>query len=179
MPWPEDWAEKAYPIVYGRVYHRLRRRGVSQAEAAELAEDAAQHAFLKAAEGAGPPAGFSSFAHFVNWLVLVAYRHALDELRRPGHRARRLPDVLVAPPGGEGEYSPQVWECLKHLQLQERRILLLYYYHDLTDVDIGLLEFDPDDGTPEALGQRAHKLRHKALDHLRQLLMDEGLDFNL
>ncbi len=84
MPWPDDfprWAQMAYPVVYGRVYHRLRRIGLSHRVAADLAEEGTQFAFEKATERSVIPGFFTSHVHFVRWLVLVAYRRALESLK--------------------------------------------------------------------------------------------------
>jgi DNA-directed RNA polymerase specialized sigma24 family protein len=177
MPWPDDfpeWAERASPVVYQRLYGQLRR-GRPREAAADLAEEATQYALLRAAEGASPPGGFLSFAHFVNWLGVVGRNHALTQLRRCRPTAAAPEALADGDPGPRG-WCPAVWDCLGRLPLQRRRVLLLWYYHHLTDADIGLLEFDPAEGTSRALGLRAYRIRHAALEELGQLLLAAGVD---
>jgi DNA-directed RNA polymerase specialized sigma24 family protein len=123
MPWPHDfanWAEDAYPVVIGRVFHRLRRR-LDPRRAADLAEESAQHALLKAAQRMAIPHYFTNEVHFTRWLVVVAYRYAVDRLRRERERAGDFADAPDPPPGLRF-FSPAVWDALQRLPEEERRI---------------------------------------------------------
>jgi hypothetical protein len=167
-------AEQSAPVVYGRVYQRLRRRGVAAEIARGLAEAGCRHVLPQGETKWPEPPTFADERHFLAWLVATAETHALDELRRllPGPPAPDTPG-----PGGRPRgYSPAVWDCFQRLAPDEQRALLLYYDDGLTDLQIGPLVFGPDQGTPQALAQRAARLRRQALVHLRGLLLAEGLD---
>jgi DNA-directed RNA polymerase specialized sigma24 family protein len=176
--WPADYracAEEASAVVFRRLHHRLRGRGLTATVAAELAAEAAQGAFVKVHRQPGFPGCCQSERHYVNWLVKVAYRNALDELRRK--KAFPLPgaDALLAPADEDQSARSLVWECLLQLPAPAREILLWYYYDGCTDSQIGLRLF-PGQGTAAALGQRARKLRRAALNRLRALLLQRGVD---
>lgn len=181
MPWPEnvpsEWASPAYAITYGRVVNRLRRRGLSHEQAGELAEEGTQHAFLRVAQGKGPATGFRDQPHFVSWLVLVAYRRAMELLRK--RRPESILDQAEAT-NRSGRLVVEVQDCIDKLALQERRVILLSYYHALTDVEIGLLEFNPREEDPEpspsALGQRVFRTRRAARACLLKCLLLKGVD---
>jgi hypothetical protein len=69
-----------------------------------------------------------------------------------------------------------VWDCFVQLLPQDQRILEWYYWDGLTDVQIGEILFNPSEGTPAALGQRARRLRLEGLARLRECLLQRGFD---
>lgn len=176
--WPQDfpdWARGAYPIVWSRVYWRLRRRcGVPHERAAELAEDAVQHAMLQAARRLGISGYFQSFVHFVRWLTVVAGNQAVDRVQR--ERAGQMPENYDVVNRERLEFHAAVWNCLNRLPSPERQVLILHYVDGLTDVEAGQVIFDPSDGTPEALGQRARRIRLRGEAMLRACLLRHGFD---
>jgi DNA-directed RNA polymerase specialized sigma24 family protein len=144
--------------------------------ARHLGEDGTQFAFLKATGRVGRTGFFASNVHFVRWLTKVAYRHALRQSQRA--RPKPLPpaDQLESPTVGPSGTSPEVRTCLNQVAPEERRVLLLYYYHGLTDAEIGTLEFGHEAGSRSGLGQRARRVRRQGLQQLRQLLLAAELD---
>ncbi|MCI0457940.1 MAG: sigma-70 family RNA polymerase sigma factor [Gemmataceae bacterium] len=157
-----------------RLYNRLRAHGLPATTAADLAADTTQTAFVKAQKLERSPNPFADERHLVNWLALVAYRAALDELRR--RSVRPLPPSVeeLLPARDQDTTSGEVWACLQQLDRTERQVLLWYYYDSQTDVQIGQQLF-AGAATESASGQRARKLRLRALDRLRELLVRRGL----
>ncbi len=147
-----------------------------------LSRTGASKQVINAAKRAANLACLRSYGHFVDWFVKVAYRCALDRRRRKVRGPQPEPDDPPGPDRGPRACSPEVWECLNQLPPQSRRILLLCSYYRpkgrdrMTDQDIGELEFLPDGRTPAARAQQAGKLRKKAEEELRRLLLAKGLD---
>src|SRR5262245_30908375 len=173
--WPPDseaWAAWA-AAVYSRVYGRLRRRGVAPGPAGERTGEAVQDAFVQGLRRPDFPQCFSTEQHAVNWLTLVAYRKALDELRRKkGHTLDEAGELAAPPPDGG---PPSVWECVQLLPEPHRQVLVWYFYEGCTDAQIGVRLY-PGGGTPAGLGQRARRVRLDALRQLRTLLLRHGVD---
>jgi hypothetical protein len=85
------------------------------------------------------------------------------------------PSASAPPRDGVPASHALVQDCLRRLPLQQRRLLLLHFHHRLSDADIGALEFDLDGASPQALGQRAYRLRLQAQAALTELLRAAGL----
>lgn len=175
--WPDDfadWYEWAYPHVYRAVYWHLRSRGLPDARARELAEEATQEAACRAAERTDP-GYFQSQEHFRNWMITVARRYADERLAH--ERAVQLHEGHDAPASksSRAERFGAVWDCFSQLSAEEQNILDWYYWDGLTDVEIGQILFDPSEGTPAALGQRARRRRLAAEAHLRGCLLENGI----
>jgi RNA polymerase sigma factor (sigma-70 family) len=177
--WPSDfpdWYEWAYPQVYRAVYRYLPRRGLAHERAMDLAEEAAQEAARRAAERTGSPGYFESQEHLRNWMIAVARNYARDQVER--ERVAQLPEGHDEPQRGSSreERFGAVWGCFSQLLPQDQRILDWSYWDGLTDEEIGQILFDPSEGTPAALGQRARRLRLAALARLRECLLRRGID---
>jgi RNA polymerase sigma factor (sigma-70 family) len=177
--WPDDfpdWYEWAYPQVYRVVYRYLRRRGLLHDRAADLAEESTQEAARRAAERTGSPEYFDSGQGLRNWMSTVARNYASDQLDL--EHAGQFPEGHDEPhrPSSREEFFAGVWECLVRLPPQDQRILDWYYWDRLTDVEIGQALFNPSEGTPPALGQRARRLRLEAQARLRECLLQRGID---
>jgi RNA polymerase sigma factor (sigma-70 family) len=123
----------------------------------------------------------------IEWVLRRANWRALDCLRRRG-RAVELPEEYAGEvPVHQGrdqrdaegrEVCRQMtWECLQRLPEEERAALVGHYYDGMTDQEMGTLLFG-EGLTPQARGLRVWRLRRRACDHLRALLMAEGFDPN-
>jgi RNA polymerase sigma factor (sigma-70 family) len=177
--WPDDfpdWYEWTYPQVYRAIYRYLRRRGLPQHRAADLAEDATQEAARRAAERTGDPGYFQSREHLRNWMIAVARNFARDQLSR--QHASQFPVGHDEPQRSSSrqERFASVWDCFSRLPPQDQGILDWYYWDRLSDEQIGQVLFDPSEGTPAALSQRARRLRLSALARLRECLLLHGID---
>jgi DNA-directed RNA polymerase specialized sigma24 family protein len=162
-------------LVFERVFRRLCSRcGLGEYAAGELARDGTQHALFLALHHPLSKNGIKSPAHFHNCLALIAYRHALDELK---HQSVELvgAEQLAAPASDSPDVNTVIRECLERLPSQQRNILQWYYFEKLNDVQIGQRVFDPASASPKALGQRARKRRLQAQAALAELLWDAGL----
>src|SRR5207245_1151771 len=120
-----NWGWSAYPTVYACVYRRLRRRCVwlSHARTVDLADDGTLSALQRAAN-----ASLSDDpTHRLRWVVLVAYRRAIDLLRRErllhpsGSWAERVSDQ-------PRDLSSAVWACVQQLEPNERRVLIAHHF---------------------------------------------------
>jgi DNA-directed RNA polymerase specialized sigma24 family protein len=171
----QTWAPRAFRVVYGQLGCRFDPQ-----LAEEMIHDALSRAWW---EGLTSPGAFQCFAHFCNWVRRTAAWRAHDVLRRRV-RHEPLPDDR---PGGEGRNRQlperpgeglrkerrQVWECLQRLPADERALVLDYYYEGHTDAQLGAGLYG--DGSPQARGLRARRVRLRALAHLRRLLLARGV----
>jgi DNA-directed RNA polymerase specialized sigma24 family protein len=163
-----EWYPKAYTIVYGRLCHRFNDEA--------LAEDMVTVALAEA--GLQPPGYFGSFAHFCNFVYRTAVHRSLDHFRKQ-KRQRPLPDEELEGRDAGAEGRP-VWDKpaeevlealeagLKKLPEPERKALT-EYFAGKTDAQLGIALF-AEEATPGALGQRARRLRLRALRNLRSIL---------
>ena len=105
-------------------YERPLRAFLSRMGAAEIADDIAQDAFLKAWRAAGQ---YDGKARYSTWLTSIAWRCRLDELRR-------RPRAVAAQPTGDAEDSSgaEVSDMLARLSDQERASLVLCEGHGWT-----------------------------------------------
>jgi DNA-directed RNA polymerase specialized sigma24 family protein len=143
-----------------------------------LPEDAVAEAVAAACEvAARDPGYFAGVAHFVNFVRLVAARLETEDFRR-GRRRVVQPlrgDELrdrrphLTDEGLPEEAKTELWECVRRLAPRERAAVEFYYARGLRDFEVGLLLFEGK-GTRNALNLRAYRLRHQALEHLREML---------
>ncbi|HKH29081.1 MAG TPA: RNA polymerase sigma factor, partial [Sphingomicrobium sp.] len=98
-------------------YERPLRAFLARMGAAEIADDIAQDAFLKAWRAAGK---YDGSARYSTWLTSIAWRCRLDELRR-------RPRVQPAPPANPGANpnAAEVSDMLARLSENERASLVL------------------------------------------------------
>ncbi len=105
-------------------YERPLRAFLARMGAAEIADDIAQDAFLKAWRAAGQ---YDGNARYSTWLTSIAWRCRLDELRR-------RPRVQPAPPAdpGANPNAAEVSDMLARLSENERASLVLCDGHGWT-----------------------------------------------
>lgn len=104
-------------------YERPLRAFLSRAAGADLADDIAQDAFLKAWRKAGQ---YDGRARYSTWLTSIAWRCRLDRLRSD----RPVPsDVSYEPKSGE---DAEVNDMLRRLSETERASLVLCEGHGWT-----------------------------------------------
>ncbi len=101
-----------------------------------LVEDLAQETFLRAFRAlrgfdrAGP-------ARLSTWLLTIATRLALDELRRASRRTDPLDDRIPAPDRTDaGAMRPALWRAIDQLSPEHRAAFLLSDAHELTYEEI-------------------------------------------
>jgi RNA polymerase sigma factor (sigma-70 family) len=103
-------------------YERPLRAFLARMGAAEIADDIAQDAFLKAWRAAGQ---YDGSARYSTWLTSIAWRCRLDELRR-----RSQPAPQADPP--ENPDAAEVSDMLARLSENERASLVLCDGHGWT-----------------------------------------------
>ncbi len=108
------------------------------------AEDAAQETFLRAYQNINR---YDPQRSFITWLLSIAAHYCIDQLRKK--RLASIPldvlpeeDVPDFDPGPEtqastAELQRQVRSLLKHIQPQDRAAIILRYWYDLSDEEIG------------------------------------------
>jgi RNA polymerase sigma-70 factor (ECF subfamily) len=164
----------ALAAVYDR-YHRavwsvtLRMTGSDH-----LAQEAAQDTFIRAWQAAG---SYDLARPLGPWLMTIARRSSLDLLRREfrptrgGHEQEQ--DAVVQAPGiDEAWLSWQVQEALSRLGDDEREIMRLSFFEDLTQTQIAERLGIPL-GTVKSRSHRAHRQLAELLAHVREDLPAE------
>ena len=105
-------------------YERPLRAFLARMGAAEIADDIAQDAFLKAWRAAGQ---YDGSARYSTWLTSIAWRCRLDELRR---RPRAQPAPPADPEANSN--AAEVSDMLARLSENERAALVLCDGHGWT-----------------------------------------------
>lgn len=158
----------ALAAVYDR-YHRavwsvtLRTTGSDH-----LAQEALQDTFIRAWQAAG---SYDPSRPLGPWLMTVARRTSLDLLRREfrptrgGHEQEQ--DAVIDAPGiDEAWLSWAVQEALAQLTEEEREIVRLSFFEDLTQAQISERLKIPV-GTVKSRSHRAHRRLAELLAHVR------------
>jgi RNA polymerase sigma-70 factor, ECF subfamily len=158
----------ALAAVYDR-YHRavwsVTRRTIGSDH---LAQEAMQDTFIRAWQGA---ASYDQTRPLAPWLLTIARRTALDLVRREfrptrgGHDEEQ--DAVVEAPGiDEAWLSWEIHEALTQLTEEEREIVRLSFFEDLTQPQIAERLKIPV-GTVKSRSHRAHRRLAELLAHVR------------
>ncbi|HST86418.1 MAG TPA: sigma-70 family RNA polymerase sigma factor [Kineosporiaceae bacterium] len=158
----------ALAAVYDR-YRRpvwsvtLRATGVDH-----LAQEALQDTFIRAWQAAG---SYDLSRPLGPWLMTIARRTSLDLLRREfrptrgGHAPEQ--DAVVEAPGiDEAWLTWEVQEALAQLSEEEREIIRLSFFEDLTQTQVAERLGIPL-GTVKSRSHRAHRRLAELLAHVR------------
>jgi len=157
----------------GQGYDRYSRAVWSVAihvtRADHLAQEAVQETFIRAWNSA---ATYDPQRDLGPWLLTIARYTALDLLRRElrptrgGHEAEQ--DAVVESPGMDRAWLAwAVQEALEKLGEDEREIVRLSFFEDLTQVQIADRLGVPV-GTVKSRSHRAHRRLAELLAHLRE-----------
>ena len=102
----------------------------------QLAEDAVQETFIKAARALEDFRGESSPK---TWLTRIAIRTCCDMRRSAWFRyinRRITPDMLPEPSCAASEHDQELTMAVMNLPLKVREAIVLYYYQDMSTVEI-------------------------------------------
>jgi RNA polymerase sigma factor (sigma-70 family) len=118
--------------------------------ATAVAEDAWSETFLSAMQ-AYP--GLRSDSNVEAWLVTIAHRKAIDQLRAEARRAIPAGDLPETPgtDGVPGSGEPDLIDAVKALPLKQRQTVAYHYLADLTYAQVAEIV----GGTPEAARRAA------------------------
>jgi RNA polymerase sigma factor (sigma-70 family) len=121
----------------------------------DLAEDAWSETFVSAMRAyADLPPGSNVEA----WLVTIAHRKALDQIRARNRRAIPTAELPEPASGTEDDIGPDLWEALARLPGKQRQTVAYHYL-------VGL----PYDEVAEILGGTAAAARRAAADGITAL----------
>jgi RNA polymerase sigma-70 factor (ECF subfamily) len=154
------------------VYDRYRRAVWSVTlrvtGADHLAQEALQDTFIRAWQAAE---SYDPSRPLGPWLMTIARRTSLDLLRREfrptrgGHAPEQ--DAVVEAPGiDEAWLTWEVQEALTHLSEEEREIVRLSFFEDLTQTQVAERLGIPV-GTVKSRSHRAHRRLAELLAHVR------------
>lgn len=110
--------QRAFAALVTR-HERALRSFLARMAPADLADDIAQEAFLKAWRFAS---SYDGRARFSTWLTRIAWRCLLDEARRAGRPAEEPENVIQSV---EGEGAAEKEDMLARLTDKERAALIL------------------------------------------------------
>lgn len=160
----ERACQEGLPI--GAVVVLCRNRGLIQAAALELAEEAAAEAYTRSLDR-----DFESYAHCCNWLARTAINWAIDRLRQ----RRRVRYVRESDFGadsvsiieGTEEDLLRLHEGIGQLPQVEQEVLRLAFFEQLTLEEMAD-RLEPDvQGSLNARRLRMKRKRDVAIQHLR------------
>lgn len=166
--------EKYQDFVFTIVFRMVKTR--------EVAEEVAQDTFIKAFESL---ASYRGEAKFSSWLYSIAYRKALDVLRKnKRYKASALIENIT-----EGEVET-IDNALHYLEVQERKqaiqdciqklpeadaaIITFYYFEDLSVREIAEITTLSEDNIKVKL----HRSRKKLFSLLKHFILPEMTNTN-
>jgi len=160
--------ERYTRVLYGTAYRMTRDPG--------LAEDLVQETFLRAWRGMP---SFQGGGNFKAWVVRILMNHAVSKRRKKRVREAPLAEAMASSQDLEAgeelalrkEERDRIRRALEKLPQEQREVVVLRYYTDLTVAQIA-----------RALGWRrgtAKSRLHRALGYLREVLLsgEESLSF--
>ncbi len=165
----DDEAVRLVYREYGRLVYAVAHRVLGQRE---LAEEAAQQAFVQAWRGA---ASFEGARPLGPWLATIARRVAIDIHRREARRATgALDDVpadhgalITLPPSADAIHDTwAVRQAVDDLPADEHEVVRLQHLEGFTHSEIAERLGVPI-GTVKSRAFRAHKRLAARLGHLR------------
>lgn len=161
--------ERYQSYVYTIVYRMVKTR--------ELAEEVSQDTFLKAFESLQSFRGASKFS---SWLYSIAYRKALDQLRK--NKKHQTLDVVEDISEGEmghietaltlleaKERTAKIKECLMQLKEDEAALITWYYYEELSIKEIAKITTL----TSDTIKIRLYRSRKKLFTLLSQYMIPQ------
>jgi RNA polymerase sigma-70 factor, ECF subfamily len=164
-----DGEVDAFSEVYDRYARPVWAVAVKVTLTDQLAEEAVQETFIRAWQAAS---SYDPARDIGPWLLTIARRTALDVMRRElrptrgGHEAER--DAAVESPGMDQAWTAwAVREALGSLGPEEREIVRLSFFEDLTHVQISQRLGLPV-GTVKSRSHRAHRRLAELLANLRE-----------
>ncbi len=159
----------ALAAVYDRYHRAVWSVALRTTGSEHLAQEAAQDTFMRAWQAAG---AYDPARPLGPWLMTIARRTSLDLLRREfrptrgGHEQEQ--DAVVQAPGiDEAWLSWEVQEALSRLGDDEREIVRLSFFEDLTQTQIAERLGVPL-GTVKSRSHRAHRQLAELLAHVRE-----------
>jgi RNA polymerase sigma-70 factor, ECF subfamily len=154
--------------VYDRYSRAVWSVAMSVTRTDHLAQEAVQDTFLRAWRAAD---AYDPNRDLGPWLMTIARHASLDLIRREfrptrgGHEAEQ--DAVVEDPGIDQVWTAwQVQEALGRLNEEERLIVRLSFFEDLTQTQIAERLGLPL-GTVKSRSHRAHRRLAELLSHLR------------
>ncbi len=166
--------ERYQDFVYTVVVRILKVR--------EEAEEIAQDAFLKAYESLP---GYRGESKFSTWLYSIAYRKALDRLRK-NNRMKPVELIEEITEGGietienalsyleQAERNKTIERCIGELPEQDAAIIMFYYFEELSVKEIAeITELSADN-----IKIKLHRSRKKLFTLLKQFVLPEISETN-
>lgn len=127
-----------------------------------MAEDAVQDTFLKALRSLS---GYRQEASEKTWLTRIAINTCKDMLRSAWlrHVDRRVTPDMLPHQSAADPYNSEVTAAVMNLPRKERETIILYYYQDISTVDIARMMGISQPAVSGRLDRARKKLR-KALE---------------
>jgi RNA polymerase sigma-70 factor (ECF subfamily) len=158
----------ALAAVYDRYHRAVWSVTMRTIGADHLAQEAMQDTFIRAWQAA---ASYDLARPLGPWLLTIARRTALDLIRREfrptrgGHEEEQ--DAVIEAPGIDQAWlSWEVQEALGKLNDEEREIVRLSFFEDLTQAQVAERLKIPV-GTVKSRSHRAHRRLAELLGHVR------------
>ena len=135
---------------------RILHLAFSYLRSREDAEDVLQETMFRYFQSAPP---FEDDEHEKAWLLRVAANLCKNILRSPAHKSEELPEEL--PCEGIPEESIALYQAVAALPEKYREVVHLFYYEDLTTVQIAAV-LEKRESSVRSLLHRARELLRKS-----------------
>jgi RNA polymerase sigma-70 factor (ECF subfamily) len=143
----------------------------------EEAEEVAQDTFLKAFESLG---GYRGESKFSTWIYSIAYRKALDRVRKNSRMkpVELVEDITEKPVETidnalhfleQKERNETIRKCIAKLPEKEAAIITLYYFEDQSVREISAIT----NLTEDNIKVKLHRSRKKLFSLLKQFVLPE------
>lgn len=167
----EPWAQRAFVLHHQALVHRLCWRMLDPAGRTSIAEDVAQDAMVRIVR-ALPGFDERGPAKLTTWVLRIATRAAIDELRRRPPPVAVLDD-LVLPSDDRADLVAErraiataIARAIESLSPEFRAAFVLRAYHDLDYAEIAAM-LDVDVGTIKSRLSRARAALRERLSEVR------------
>ena len=171
--------EAALEALYDRYGRRVYSLALTMLHDPGAAEEVTQEVFLSVWRRAASYR--KERGRLATWILSIAHHRAVDALRSRRRRTqqdepmdermeRSFADVLTESPDSAAvlqEESHYVRQALQELPAEQQRVLVLAYYHGLTQGEIAQKLGDPLGTVKTRMRLGIHKLRHGLEEQLR------------
>lgn len=162
---------EAFGQLYERYALRVFRHAYFLTGDPALAEDVTAQTFLNAMEAI--PRYETRGVAFTSWLLRIACNLVINHKKSAKNGHAQLPDTIEAP---HAFYSPEasaqtkadgelVWENVKHLSPEQRRVIVMRFLDDLSYEDIASI-------LGKSVGA-VRVLQFRGLQNLKHLIQDD------
>lgn len=166
----EESSEELFESLIEKHYNQIVKLALMYVKDREMAEDIAQDVFLKVYKNLKK---FKKQSGYYTWIYRIAVNQCKDYLKSSGYQKTvPLMETSIVDSKDPLDIAMHHWEqewlidCIDHLSPMLKQVIILYYYNDMTTVEISAIT-KAKESTVRTRLTRARGLLKEMLDERR------------